>query len=119
MSVSNQFAMLRQAPALYRGLLDTSVSAICFASITGTRWNLTGGWIGWTNVSGSATFQFAEGPTQTAFFQFGVSTSQGFAKFNLGTGIQASDTGTSFRFYTGSSESGSYSVMFTGYYTGT
>jgi hypothetical protein len=111
--------MLNQAKAYYRGLLDTSNSAVCFASASGTRWNLTGGWIGWTNVSTLATLQFTEGATATAFFQFGISTSQGQISFYFGEhGIQASDTGTSMQLLTGSALSGSYSAIFSGYYTG-
>ena len=114
--------MWRQSPLRYRGRLETSASAIAFASASGTRWTLTDFSVAWSNVSTLATLMFVEGATTTVstiFFQFGVSTSSGFFSARHGeVGIQASDAGSSFRFLSGSSEAGSFTVAFAGYQSG-
>lgn len=117
--------MLSQQPLRYIGTLDTSASAIVFASATASRWTLTNFSIGWENVSLSgamATIMLYEGTSvtvSTIFFQFDVSTSNGLYDLNMGeVGIQASDAETSMRLQTGTDESGSFTAMFTGYYGG-
>jgi len=117
--------MLSQQPLRYVGTLDASASAIAFASASASRWVMTNFTLGWENVSvnaAMATFMLFEGDTATAstiFFQFDVSTSSGFYSIDhREVGIQASDAGTSMRLQTGTSEIGTFSVMFTGYYGG-
>jgi hypothetical protein len=114
--------IFQQDPLRYRGRLDGSNSATAFASVTGTRWVLTGGHIGWANISVSAMFTLKEtwDSASSVFFRYNVSTTNGCDSFYLGpVGIQASEP------YSGlmvdiddTTACGSYSIAFTGYRTG-
>ena len=114
-----------QAPLRYYGVLDGSNSATVFASVTGTRWVLTNGFIGFQNASGVSNFSLVEtyDSASSIFFNWNASnTSDNFA-FNLGVhGIQANLTTTTPSglkiIIDVSNTSGSYSCMFSGYRTG-
>lgn len=114
--------VFQQEPLRYRGQLDGSASAAVFSSITGTRWVLTNGNIGWANISVSAMFSFIEtwDSVSTVFFRYNASTTNGCDSFDLGpVGIQASDTCSGFKFAVDNTTAvGSYSIAFTGYRTG-
>lgn len=117
--------VFHQEPLRYYGVLDGSNSATVFASVTGTRWVLTNGFIGFQNASGVSNFQLLEtyDSASSIFFNWDASnTSDSFA-FHLGAvGVQAELTTTQPSglkiIIDVSNTSGSYSCMFSGYRTG-
>lgn len=115
--------VFRQAPLKYRGQLDGSNSATAFASASMSRWVLTNGAVVFENASGVSQFDFIEtwDSVSTSFFRFDASVSSGMFSFNLGIhGIQASEANSGFKIAVdvGATGTGSYSCVFTGYYTG-
>jgi hypothetical protein len=118
--------VFHQVPLRYRGVLDGSNSATVFASVTGTRWVLTNGFIGFQNASGVSNFSLIEtyDSASSIFFNWNASnTSDNFA-FNLGSvGVQGTITttlpsGLKIAIDCSCTGTGSYTVVFSGYRTG-
>jgi hypothetical protein len=118
--------VFQQAPLRYYGVLDGSNSATVFASATGTRWVLTGGFIAFQNASGLSCFQLIEtyDSASSVFFNWDASITSNSFSFNLGPhGIQADQTtttpsGLKIAIDVSCTGTGSYSCIFTGYRTG-
>lgn len=109
-----------QSPARARLKVDGAASATAFAALSQARWVLQAGVIGWANVLTSATVSLYEidSTNSAAFFVFMTSATSGMYDFNLGDhGIQASSSYSS-RMVFNTGVAGTYSAMFTGYYTG-
>jgi hypothetical protein len=106
----------RGAPLSARASVTTSGSTQIFASAASTKWFLTKGFIGWSNVSGGATIDIME--QSTSIFRFMVpATGGGFEQFDLGErGHRASDSNTSLRLNLNAS--GTVSGIFVGYRRG-
>ena len=87
----------RGAPLSTRVSVTAAGSVQIFASAASTKWFLTKGFLGWSNVSGGATIDIMEGAT--SIFRFMVpATGGGFEQFDLGErGLRASDSNTSLR----------------------
>lgn len=116
-------AVFRQAPLRYSGKIDGSNSATLFASASMSRWVLTNGAVVFENASGVSQFDLIEtwDSVSTSFFRWDASVSSGMFAFAIGThGIQASEANSGFKIAidVGATGTGSYSCVFTGYYTG-
>jgi hypothetical protein len=111
-----------QNPVRARLKLDGGGSSTAFASVSSARWCLQGGAIGWANILNAATISLYEIDAATSsapFFVFKATGTNGFCSFYLGDhGIQASSSYESRMVLNVGAVAGTYSAMFTGYYTG-
>jgi hypothetical protein len=110
----------QQNPATVRLKIDGAASATAFAAVTGARWVLQAGAIGWSNAVNSCTISLYEidSTNSAPFFVFQTSATNGLYSFYLGDiGIQASSSYTS-RMVLNTGALGTWSAMFTGYYVG-
>ena len=110
---------LKQMPARARLKVDGAGSVTAFAAVTGARWVLQAGVIGWSNAASCTISLYETDSTNTApFFVFQTSATNGLYAFNLGDiGIPASSSYTS-RMVFNTGAAGTFSAMFTGYYVG-
>lgn len=112
-----------QARATKRFKIDGSDSVTLFASVTASRWVLTGGFIGWAQASVSSIFSLIEtwDSVSTVFFRWNSSITTRVCDFYLGPhGIQASAeySGLKLAVDVNTAATGSYTGAFSGYYTG-
>jgi hypothetical protein len=109
-----------QNPARARVKLTAAGSVTAFASLTQAAWVLQAGVIGWANAVNSCTISLYEinATNSSPFFVFMTSATSGFYNFSLGEhGVQASSSYAS-RMIFNVGQAGTYSGMFSGYYTG-
>ena len=105
----------RGAPLSTRVSITATGSVQIFASAASTKWFLTKGFLGWSNVSGGATIDIMEGAT--SIFRFMVPATGGFEQFSLGErGLRASDSNTSLRLNL--DKEGTVTGIFVGYRRG-
>jgi hypothetical protein len=110
-----------QSPARGHPNLDGGGSATAFSAVSGSRWVLQGGAIGWQNMAAIATISLIELDTTNSgvIFTFVASLSNGIANFFLGEhGMQASSSYSSRLVMNAGAVAGTITGMFTGYYTG-
>ena len=111
-----------QSPARGKVNLDGGGSATAFASMAQARWVLQAGAVGWQNILNSCAISLMEIDNATSsgiMFTFMASTTSGFCSFNLGEhGIQASSLTPSRMVFNVGGVAGTYTGMFSGYYTG-
>jgi hypothetical protein len=112
--------VFQYTPARGRVKIDGGGSATAFGLIAGARWVLTAAAIFWANLTSSVTVSLydIDSTNSSQFVQFMASSTNGFCQMALeDTGIQASATGTRLVFNTGA-VAGTFTALFTGYYTG-
>lgn len=110
----------QQNPATARVKIDGAASATAFAAVSGARWVLQAGAIGWSNAVNSCTISLYEidSTNSAPFFVMQTSATNGFFSFYMGPiGVPASSTYTS-RMVFNTGQTGTWSAMFTGYYVG-
>ena len=98
---------------------DGAGSATAFAAITGGRWVLVGGMIGWSNAPSTTIGLYEIDSTNSGcFLQFQTSATNGAYSFFFGPiGIQASSSYSS-RMVFNSGQAGTWTALFSGYSTG-
>lgn len=110
-----------QNPLSKHNYIDGGGSSTIFASATQSRWNLTGGAIGWQNLLNSVTVALYETNSTNSgiVFAFMPSTTSGAFSFHLGyPGLAQSCTIASRLMLNVGTLAGTVTGMFTGYSTG-
>jgi len=110
----------QQLPARARVKIDGAASATAFSAVSGACWVLQAFALGWSNAVNSCTISLYEIDTTNSapFFVMQTSTTNGALSIFLGEhGIQASSSYSS-RMVFNTGATGTWSGLFSGYYTG-